>query len=271
MDDVLSASGILEGPAGDLQVLKNNEGFDSTKLQGLESVVDTVTDTAGILADLFEVLADQLLFLDELDVAKSLRGQLDSLVETVLSSVRDINHLDNLRSQTVVEHVGGVQVVLEVSGTSEDNTGHVDLVVGDEVLDSQLGDLANVVVTLLLSKTGETKGRLTTTAVLLGQIDGELVNNLARVAAQGTKKSAVTIHDNETELLVRLEELGEGLGVELVVAKVQRRVDGLEGLEVNVDLSFLAFGGQNFTAVDDEAVGGDLVVQLETLLGRGNG
>jgi hypothetical protein len=59
--------------------------------------------------------------------------------------------------------------------------------------------------------------------------------------------------------------------MEFVVAKVQRGVDGLEGLKVDVDPALLAFCGDNFTAVDDEAIGGDLGVELEALLGGGNG
>jgi len=59
--------------------------------------------------------------------------------------------------------------------------------------------------------------------------------------------------------------------MELVVTEVQRGVDGLEGLEVDVDLALLALGGQDFTTVDDEAIGRDLGVQLQALLGRGNG
>lgn len=97
------------------------------------------------------------------------------------------------------------------------------------------------------------------------------MNDISGVAAQSAKKCSVTIHNNETKLLVGLEQLGQGLGVELVVTEVQRRVDGLEGLEVDVDLSLLAFRGQDFTAVNNQAIGRDLVVQLESLLGGGNG
>jgi hypothetical protein len=75
--------------------------------------------------------------------------------------------------QTVVEEVGLVEVVLEVGGTSENDTSHVDLVGGDEVLYSQFGDLADVVVALLFTETGETQSGLTTTTVLLGEIDRE--------------------------------------------------------------------------------------------------
>ena len=59
--------------------------------------------------------------------------------------------------------------------------------------------------------------------------------------------------------------------MELVVAKVEGGVDWLEGLEIDVDLSFLALGSENFPTVDDQSIGGDLVVQFESLLGRGNG
>lgn len=59
--------------------------------------------------------------------------------------------------------------------------------------------------------------------------------------------------------------------MELVVAKVERSVDGLKGLEVDVDLPLLAFRGDNFTTVDDQSIRRHLVVQLETLLGGGNG
>lgn len=59
--------------------------------------------------------------------------------------------------------------------------------------------------------------------------------------------------------------------MELVVTKVERGVDGLERFEVNVNLSLFPFRGDDFTTVDDETVGRDFVVELETLLGGGNG
>lgn len=188
-----------------------------------------------------KVGVDELLLLDELDVAERLARQLDSLVEAVLASVGHIDNLDDLGLQTVVEEVGLVQVVLEISGTSQNDTGYVDLVGGDEVLDCQFGDLADVVVAFLLSQTGETQGGLTTTAVLLGQVDREFVDDFTGVAREGAEEGAVSVHDDETELLVRLQQLAEGLCMEFVVAEVERGVDGLEGLEVDVDLALLAF------------------------------
>lgn len=109
------------------------------------------------------------------------------------------------------------------------------------------------------------------THVLLGQVDGKTLKNFAGIATQGTEKRTVTVHDNETELLVRLQQLTQRLGVELVVTKVEGGINGLEGLEVDVNLPLLSFRGDNFTTVNNQSIRGNLVVQLETLLGGGNG
>jgi hypothetical protein len=287
VEDDFRACRALQHPASDFQVLKDDQSLGSTCLEGLEGVVDTVADLARVLGNVVKVLVDQLLLLDELDVAERLSSQLNGLVETVLASVGNIDDLDDLGLQTVVEQIGLVQVVLEVGGTSQDDTGNVDLVSGDKVLDSQFGDLADVVVTLLLSQTGKTQGGLTTTAVLLGQIDGEpadvsawtrlscachsLVNNFTRVTRQGAKEGAVSVHDDEAKLLIRFEQLAQGLGMELVVTEIQRRVDGLEGLKVDIDLALFTFCSDDFTAVDDKAIGRDLGVELQTLLRGRNG
>ena len=271
VEDDITAVAVPEDPAGDLEVLKDDESLDSTELKGLEGVINTVADLAGILANFLEVLSNELLLLDELDVAEGLGRQLDGLVETVLTTIRNIHDLNNLGRQTVVEQVGGVKVVLEIGGTSKDKTSNVDLVGRDEVLDSQFGNLSDVVVTLFLSQTSKTESGLTTTTVLLGKIDRELVDNLTGVSAQSSEQGTVTIHDDKTELLVGLEQLSQSLSVELVVAQVKGGVDGLEGLEIDVDLSLLSFLCQDFTTVDDQTIRRDLVVQLETLLGRGNG
>lgn len=59
--------------------------------------------------------------------------------------------------------------------------------------------------------------------------------------------------------------------MELVVTKVKRRVDGLERLEVDIDLTFLSFGRNDFTTVDDQTIRRNFVVQLQTLLCRSDG
>jgi len=58
--------------------------------------------------------------------------------------------------------------------------------------------------------------------------------------------------------------------VKFVVAEVERGVDGLERLKVDVYLAFLSLVGDDRSAVDDEAVFRAFAVELETLLGGGN-
>ena len=93
-----------------------------------------------------------------------------------------------------------------------------DLVVSDEARDGSLGDLPQVVVSLLHTKTGETHRRLTTTTVFLWQLDVELGDDLSGVALQRAKERAVTVHDDEAELGVVGEKRRERLRVEFVVA-----------------------------------------------------
>ena len=78
-------------------------------------------------------------------------------------------------------------------------TRNVRLVIGDEMRDGRLGNFAHVVVTLFHSESSETERRLSTTAVLLRQVDRELVQDLARVALKCAEQGAVTVHDNETK------------------------------------------------------------------------
>lgn len=147
--------------------------------------------------------------------------------------------------QTLVKHIRLAELSFEVSATSEDEAGDVDLIVGDKELDGELGDLANVIVAFLLSKASETQSRLPTTTMLLGEINLHLVDDVARVAGERAKEGAVAVHDDEAEFCVGLQQFAECLSVELVVAKVERGVDGFERLKVYVDLLLLAVIGND--------------------------
>lgn len=107
--------------------------------------------------------------------------------------------------------------------------------------------------------------------VFLGQINLETLENFTRVATESAEKGTISVHDNETELLIGLKELAQSLGVELVVAKIERGVDRLEGFKVNINLALLSFRRDDFTAVDNQSIRRNLVVQLQTLLRGCNG
>ena len=106
-----------------------------------------------------------------------------TLVETVLRTVRHIDNLDDLGSQSTIQKVTARQITLEIGTSGKYQTGNVDLVGGNEMLDGQLGDLSHVVVSLFVTKTGETQGRLSSSSVLLGQVDSEFVDDISGVSS----------------------------------------------------------------------------------------
>ena len=193
------------------------------------------------------------------------------LIKPVFSSVADVDELEDLALESAVEHVRLRELGFEVGRTGEDQAVDVGFVVGDEKLRGHLRHFAHVIVPLLHPQSGESKGRLTASTVLLGQVDGKLVEDVASVALQRAEQGAVTVHDDEAELVVVGEQLGERFRVELVVAQVERRVDGFERFEIDIDFLLLAVVGDDGPAVDDETVGRHFVVQLEPLLDRRDG
>lgn len=262
MDHPFSPVSGFENRASDVKILIDNQDFCGAQLERLQCIIHTVTDFAAILADLLEVFTNELFFLDEFDIAESLGGKLDRLVETIFAAIGYVDYFDNLRLKTIVKHIRLVQVVLEVGGTCKNEARNIDLVVADEVLNRQLGYLAHIVVALFFSQPSESQGRLSTATVLFGKIDRELVDDVSCITAECSKESAVPVHDDEAEFLIGFKQFAQRLGMELIVAQVKGGVDGLERLEIDVDLAFLALGSDNFTAVDNEAVGGTLVYNL---------
>mmetsp|Transcript_3732 Transcript_3732/g.13105 ORF Transcript_3732/g.13105 Transcript_3732/m.13105 type:complete len:297 (-) Transcript_3732:231-1121(-) len=262
---------VLQVISEHVQVLEHDQGLHGAHLHALQGVFHPEDVLPGVFADLVEELADELLFLNELDVGEGVRGELDGLAEPVLTAIRHIDDAHDHRLQPLVEHITLAKDVLEVGGTGEDEPRNVRPVVGDEHLNGGLGDLPDVVVPLLQTETRKTEGGLTSTAVLLGQLHSKLVQDLAVVPAQGSVEGPVTVHHNEAVPLVALQELAQSVRVELVVAKVQRGVDWLEGLEVDVELLLLSLIRDDGSAVNHQAVWWDLVVQLQTLLRRCDG
>ena len=59
--------------------------------------------------------------------------------------------------------------------------------------------------------------------------------------------------------------------MEFIVTEVERSVDGLEGLKVDIDPPLLSFRSDDLTTVHDQTIGWNFGVELEALLGRGDG
>lgn len=56
------------------------------------------------------------------------------------------------------------------------------------MLNGQLGDFTDIVVSLFVTQTGETQRGLSSSTVLLGQVDGEFVDDFTSVSGEGTKE-----------------------------------------------------------------------------------
>jgi len=172
VEDGRSATvGRSDDVAVDFEVFEHDEGGDGTHFDALHGVVHTEGEEFSIASDFIHEFDEELLLGDELDTGESVSGHFDGLVETHITRVGDVDNLQHDGLEAGIEEVGLMESFLELGGTSEDETGDVGSVVGDEVLSSEFGDLSDVVVTALLTNTGETVLGLTTTTVLLWELD----------------------------------------------------------------------------------------------------
>jgi hypothetical protein len=81
---------------------------------------------------------------------------------------------------------------------------------------------SNIIVTFLVSESRKAKGGLTSTTMLLWEVDSEFVDHFTCITGKSSEEGAISIHDNETEAGIGLEQFGERFSVELVVTKVER-------------------------------------------------
>ena len=70
------------------------------------------------------------------------------------------------------------------------------------MLGGELANFAHIVVALFLTNTRKTKGGLTTTTVLLGQLHVHSLQNFFVVALKGGVEHTVTVDNNEPELFI---------------------------------------------------------------------
>ena len=108
--------------------------------------------------------------------------------------------------------------------------------------------------------------------MLLRQLHRHPLDDLLVVALQGGKEHAITVNDDETELVIVLEEGEKGVRKEGVLALVGEDVDGSEGLEGNLSLLLsLAVVHEDHAAENAEAILGRRPVKLQLLTGGGDG
>ena len=152
---------------------------------------------------------------------------------------------------------------------------NVGSVGGDEDLSGNLANLSEVVMSLFDSETSKTNGRLTSSTMLFGKFDTELVADFTVVSLKLSVKSSVTIDNDETEGIFVFEETSEILEnqwrkvnylcVEFIIAHIKEFVDGSERLEINQNFLFsLAIITEDSTAVNNKTIVGSFVVKLQS-------
>ena len=136
------------------------------------------------------------------------------------------------------------------------------------MLGRHLAALNDIQVTFFFTKTSETDRRLTTSTVLLWQLHRHSLDDLLVVTLEGGKEHSITINDDETKLVIVLEEGEKRISEEGVLTLVGEDVDGSEGLKGNLRLLFgLAIFHKDHTAENAESIPGRRPVKLQLLTG----
>lgn len=145
---------MLEHKSVGFDVFEQHERLKCSQFQRLDRVLDSKHNQASVKGDLFEELADELLFCDELYVRKSLCCQCDSFVQAVFSSIGYINHLNDFTSQARIKIFSELE--FEICISSQDNSLDIRHVICNEVSCRHLSNLCQIILSLLLSESGKT-------------------------------------------------------------------------------------------------------------------
>ena len=211
-----------------------------------------------VSCEISDVLGDQRDSCTNLTFESVSAERLDRLVESRSRSRTTRDRLHDLCDEALVEDVGAGEVVLEVGRAGEDDPRHVHLVRRDEHLRRHLRHLAHVVVALLEAEARKAQRRLAAAPVLLRQVDRELVEDLAVVARERAEEEPLPSITMKPNLSSASSSSCSASRVELVVAQVERGVDRLERLEVDVHRLLLVVAVRIVYAVDPVLLGGTL-------------
>ena len=231
---------LLDLEAAYFNLLKQDHAVKSSHLHRFESVIDTKHNHAGVLSNLVKEFAHNLLFLHKLDIEETVSSQSDCLTEAVILTVRNIEGSEHNVAKTFVELLRSIEFVLKASCTSQHETFHIRPVVCYEVMNRQLTDFADVSIAFFDTLARKTHCGLTTTTVLLRQLNTHSLQHFLVVALESAEKRTITVHNDEAELFVVLKQRMQRFRVESVLALVREQVDRSERLVV-VDNFLLRF------------------------------
>jgi hypothetical protein len=107
--------------------------------------------------------------------------------------------------------------------------------------------------------------------MLFGELHGHALEDLSVATLEGTEKYTITIHNNESKLLIIFEKSVKGVSVEGVLALVLENVNGLEGLDINHNFFLgLSVFHHDDSAENAKTVLRSIFVQLQLFSARGD-
>lgn len=91
-------------------------------------------------------------------------------------------------------------------------------------------------MSLFLTNTRKTQSRLTTTTMLLRQLDIHPLQNFLSISLQSSVEHTVTINNNKTKLLIIVQYFTKWLSVKRSLTAVSECVDWFKRLNIDSDL-----------------------------------
>jgi len=225
-----------------VQIFPDDQGFDGSTAENVHGFVDSLNELAGVETDFVEESAQQLLFFDELQASDDILREFDGLVKSTFLAVADVHSLEHHGREAVVNVFVDHDLLLEVCRPSNDDASHIDLVVLDENLVGLFGHLSDLVLSLLHAQPAESRCGLPALAVFLGQVHGLAHDDFLVSAHQRSEQTAVSVHDDEAELVFRVQQRPQVLSVEFAIAELNRYVDWALRFKVDDDLLLSLLG-----------------------------
>lgn len=168
----------------------------------------------------------------------------DCLVQPIILAIADIKLTQDNSLKTCIKNVRLIALSLNHSRPSQNQPLNIRLIISNKMLCSQLTNFPNIIVSLLLTNTRKTQSRLTTTTMLLRQLDIHPLQNFLIVSLQSSIKHTVTINNNKPKLLIIVQDFPQRLRVKRCLTAVSECVDWLKRFNIDSDFLF------SFTVTD---------------------
>ena len=150
-----------------IEFFEKNQSFNRLPLQLIHGLIDSVTNQPSVICDVFHKGSQFFLLLNQPNFLKQIPCLGNSLVETSLLTIRQIDDLNNDPLEPLIEGVVIINILLKISVTSHDYSLDIWQVVCDENLLHFLSNSFGINKSLFISDVGKSVRRLTSSAVLL--------------------------------------------------------------------------------------------------------